>query len=904
MEKQLSTPLELEDLDVAPGHEEQKVTKVAATEAETVEQHRLTLRENAKELLKIAASATKADKLDRDARAKVGVGVTLPISLTMSLEPVVTAVSGHELLPVYVNLPLLLGAFSVNMMNIVNHTRKTSLPIVDGNTIQCLRIAQHTDTIKDGKTLLAIHSRNITGEDAAEQARSNMADALEVISLAHIDAKDKDQFGGVVITGSAAAHVGLSIPPRYSYKDVIEGVAEEPTNVADHEKAVVLPMSGLEEIVERLRQNQSALMGRALDELARRYPGMRESLTADNPAILSVLHTVLQQHAYSEGRHTYWKKDMVKMGDHHVWTGDRFKVIEDMVPIIDKHDPYNPVLTYRNAKTGEERSSQDLRSATGGELDPMSVIQLLGEGRVDDLKLIRTALQLLEETHNVQEAEMSRTASHDAEVSQATEPQLIGLGEGIDTWKHRRRQLFKVALGSVAILSSAQAVILGISLHSNKTSSTPVSTQNHSLSGAQHLFKVEDYGLTQQEQHWAQNTSYVFRDGTWVVADQAQKELDLPRTLAADAPHLTVRTQLGTDDLYLPIEEDTRLAALRVYDIHKKPVEVKAYQKADGTVVVDGDKTRKNTYLEYDLVRGYESNIHANKPITVEGDMFYSRGWQGTFRDAADAAGYIRSSYIYDNSSNLKKELALTHSPTEYVKHLLDKERCQCLQCNTEVALMESQVRPHQKLALVSGFLHKRDPNESHSYLVEDHAWLNDGKTIDATAERTDDKSDVPHYDDTATLDVRWNKEVEAPLAAAEKQNNIERSVLLSLLGLASLGLARLEARHRPLRHMVNTYIDLERRATAAKDIHPADARRLMGWQAYGTWASPIPDIGDSSHRDGALKEDNIPVHTLKEIADGGFTGSGHLTREQQRGLKRTAAAMLRARKNLTQREA
>lgn len=660
------------------------------------------------------------------------------------------------------------------------------------------------------------------------------------------------------------------------------------------EHALILPMESMAKIVERLRQDPAADMGRVLDEIAKRHPGMRQALVADHPAIVSTLHGVLQRIAYSEGRNMRWEKDMETIGAREVWTGVRYKVAEDIIPMLDKHDPYNPRLIYRSAQTGEERMNQDLRSATGGVQDMSVLMSHLENGSADDLKLVRMALELLEsksgDPNGADDSVSEQSAVEGGETDTSQDPQLITLGEGVDKWKHRRRHFSKLAMGSAALLGAFQAAILGIGAIESDDAS-----HDDNIS---RMFQIENHGLPQESPYWARDTGYVFKNGQWIAIVQDQKELNLPRTLATDVPHLTVKTTLDSDDLTLPIEEGTDIASLRVYDEHRKPVDVKTYQKEDGVIVVDGNETTDDTYLEYDLVAGDGPSVQAIRPVIVEGGMYKSYGWQETFKDAADSAGYIRDTYTYDNSQKLKDTLSHTHGPSEYANHLLDTERCQCLQCNTHVALMESQVRPEQKLALVSGYLHPRRQEESHSYLVEGHAWLNDGRTIDATATRTDAASEVPKYDDTATLDKQWERDVKKPLNDAENEDTTKRIAVWSLVGLAAVGLATLEARFRPIRRATNAYLDLDRRVTAAMDIHPDDARQLMGWQAYGEWGGRIPAIGEDSRRDGAPKEENIPVGTLEEIARGGFRASGQLTHEQQRGLRRTAKAMLRARKN------
>jgi len=893
MERKIHSPRDVEDSINAPLAEEEAGSKVRVAEAEPLSEYELTLMERSEQLQKIASKAMRADKLDRDASRSQGLGIYFPASITGATNSLLSF-ADMEIWPAYVNMPILAAAGGFQLANILRMGDMT-LEIPEGNTIQCLRIAQHTDAVRDGKVLFAVHPRGFgVGEGAAEKSRQSLADALEVIGLAHTSTQKKDRYGGVVMAASAARHAGLHVTGSRPYQEVIQGITEEPPHVPYDESAVILPMESLAGIVERLRQNPDATIGKVLEEIARHHPGMKKDLTADNPALLKALHGVLQRIAYSEGRQVRWENEMETVGTQEVWTGARYKVAEDVVPMLDTKDPYNPRMIFRSAQTGQERSNQDLRSMTGGELVMASLMQQLDSGEIDDLKLVRMALELLGTRNGSPEANKATNeeAAADAKTDPNQDPQLITLGKDVDKWKHRRRHITRLALGAAALFTAGQAALWGLSAGSANEGHS-----NARETDAVQLYRVENHGLTQRSPYWAQETGYTFKDGQWITATQNRTELELPTRLQTDMPHLTIKTTMSSEDLSLPIEEDMKLAALRVYDSHRDAVDVKTYRSADGVVMVDGNETTEGTYLEYDLVTGKGPSVHANQPVTVEGEMRRSYGWQETFQDAADSARYVRDTYIYDDSQAIKDQLAHTHSPTEYSDHIMETQRCQCLQCNAHVALMESQVRPKQKLAIVGGFLHYRRPETLHSYLVESHAWLNDGKTIDATATKKDLNSVLPKYDDQATLDQRWKKEIEEPLEKVEKQEDLQNAATWSLVGLAALGLATIEARFRPVRRGVNAYLDLDRRATAAMDIHPADARQLMGWQAYGQWAGRIPEIGEDSRRDGAPNEENIPTYTLEEIAKGEFMASGQLTREQQRGLKRTAAAMLRSRK-------
>lgn len=844
---------------------------------EEVTEHEKVLLERAERLIEVAKKAAKSDKLDQDAR-KPHVGIVgAPITLAATASTALGLV-GYEVLPSHVTLPVQVATGALLLMN-RSQTENRVVGLAEGNAIQCVRINQHSETVKDGKVLLAVHPRGLGNrDDARARARDNMADTLDVIALANAGATDENLFGGVVIAASVARQAGLSVTGGRSYHDVVQEITEEPANVPYKEAAVMLPMDSIAELANRLRQNPDAVLSRVLDDLAQRHPGIKDRLASDNPAILSSLHGLLQRIGHSEGRHVYWDKEIGR------------KIAEDLILMMDKSQPHNPRFIYRSAQTGEERRNYDLRSATGGQVDSEVLLRQLDEGRVDDLKLIRIALQLLEEVGGEPgegESIAQKGASQVTMSDSSQDPELITLGEGVDKWKHRRRQLMRIALGSAALTGVIQTAALGISL-------LPIDTPSGAR--AQQVYRVENHGLEQRSPYWARETNYTF-DGQWHPETQSADKLSLPRRVDANTPHLTIRTTLNDTDISLPIEEHTRLAALRAYTDRQKPVDVTVYRTEDGVVIVDGNKATAGAFLEYDLVAGEGPSVRANKPVEVRGPMYYSSGWKETVANAAEGSQFVSDNFIYDDNVSAKEALAHTHSPLEYVDHLQDTHRCQCEQCNTYVALMESRVRPEQKLTLVKGFLHARRKEQTHSYLVEGHAWLNDGTTIDATAKNTDKDSVLPQYPTVEALDAQWDENVQERLEEGERRNKTAKTALWSLMGLAGVGLAVLEARTQAVRRATRAYVNFDRRVTAALDIHPDDALQLMGWQAYSTWEGRVPEVGKHSNREGAPKETSIPTHTLEEVARGGFMASGQLTKEQQRGLRRTAKAMLSARR-------
>lgn len=848
------------------------------------------LLKHSNKLRRLAAKAARHDRLDLEASSKTDAIInisSIPVALTGSILSGMNSLP-PETAPVVASWSLMGAANALNFAAIRRAKEKyRTVELSGGNAIQCLRIAENPEAMPDGKVALAIHSPDF-GEDpdAAGQTRASMAEALEIIAHAH-EADTKNRLGGILIAESDAREAGLPFAPTREYKEFIANMSEEPANVPYEGGVMVVSPDVAAELAERLRREPKATLGDVLGGLSERHPAIAAALSADNPDIVATLHNILRRTADADGRSVRWEKDMSTIEGTEVWMGGRRKVIEDVASTLDARNPYNPRLISRSAQSGRELSNRDLRTMTGGERGADAILRQLETGNVDDVQLVRVALELLEAKDAMEVEAPNENAPTLQEPDKDQKPRRITIGEGVDRWKHCRRQVTKTVLGSAAVFAAVQTTIAGV--HS------VTEGQDKSIVQGQ-LFRVENHGLTQESPYWNQATHYAFSDGEWNEADGPQQKLTLPRTLQReDAPHLTVSVRLGDGELDLPIEEDTRLAALRAYDSHHDPVQITAYKSGDGVVTVDANQAA-GAFLEYDLVAGDGPSVHATKPLTVKGEMFYSDLWKKSFDGAAEGAEYIRDNYVYDDAQKQHEALAETNSPEEYVNHLLETGRCQCQQCNTEVALMESQVRPEQDLALVTGYLHERPAGSSHSYLVESHAWLNDGRTIDATAKTMDENSVAPHYPDTTTLDKRWQANVETVLNEAESSDESQCRALWALCGAAAIGLTVLEARHRPLRRTANAYVDFDRRVTAATKIAPDDALQLMGWQAYGEWTSPVPALGKASHTI-IPKEKNIPTSTLEEIARGEFRASGQLTESQQRGLRQTAAAMLRTRR-------
>ena len=165
MEKRLPASREVEDSKAVPPLEEGDSSEVVIGQAEELTEHELALIEQGQKLLKIASRAAKVDRLDREAQVVEGIKVTLPVIISTTLYNFL----GTEGLPLDINLPIMLSAGGVTLVDLLkSHNHNTSLSLPEGNTIQCLRIAQHTETVRDGKVLLAVHSRRLgTGEDVA-----------------------------------------------------------------------------------------------------------------------------------------------------------------------------------------------------------------------------------------------------------------------------------------------------------------------------------------------------------------------------------------------------------------------------------------------------------------------------------------------------------------------------------------------------------------------------------------------------------------------------------------------------------------------------------------------------------------------------------------------------------------
>lgn len=792
------------------------------------------------------------------------------------------------------------GAAWVQMY--VSAAKTTTLHLPDGYALQCLQVDRSSDIPlidSDKRVAVAVHPRTYEGHaEPVALTKRRLAAALDVLAATAYG--EKSDIGSIILPVGVLRRAGLNVEGVRNYKAIIDELTTTPavSPYGERERAVVMSIDRAKEYADLIREDKEPLMARVFAELAERYPSKRLGLQADNQAIVPLLHSLLERASANSGGMVTKEKAIIRVprdeGYVDVWDGAWRCTIDDTSVSLNRSNPYNPRIIQRNGRTGQELSNTDLRSMTGGDQAMQELPKQLQRGSCDTTLLIRAALEMVEAARSTDDSlsePPEQNQSDPADLGAAASV-LVFDKERLNSGKYMSTFLGRILVGAALMGGFAgfsDALIEGPRLvEAQPVYNAPITP----------MFRVEDHGLPQQSPYWAVATSYVYKDGRWSSVQQNNGLLQVPRALDnQEQPHLTVQTRTNKENVELPVEEGTRIAAIRAFDVNGEPVPIAAYQNDDGTVFTNTTPMKRAAYrIEYDLVSDPKSRVHAVAPMRVDdGDTISHPSYYPQASDGVEAAAeYVRTHLIYDDSQQIKDTLSRQPNSGAYVSRVYDEGRCQCEQCNTAVGFVASRIDPGQELALVSGYLHQDDPHFGHSYLVEGHAWLNDGHTVDATAETTDSKSAIPQYDDTSYLDGSWGKQgTELRLTERKPIRRWPKEALLwPLAGVALAGAAGVELRHRVLRNAAGFAIGVGRRVVARMGIDRDDAVRLIGWQAYAPFASRVPDI----HRPAGvlpLDEANLPTEALHDVKRGGFVAGGHLSPRELRGLRFTAASIL-----------
>lgn len=763
----------------------------------------------------------------------------------------------------------------------------------DGYSLQCLKLKPPEDDSPQGQAVaVAVHPRSYPNgqSEPSELTRQRLAAALEVIAEAR---KDSDEVSLIIIPGSVAQKAGLN-QGRGRYGDTVDSLTGYPHSApySEDEPVLVVPAWAAGDLAARLAEGD-ILARQVFAELSRRYPNAGPALRQDNNGLRTVLLGLLRQSAtLADGR--VFKLDRQALGAGHIIKEAR----DTITSIIVEPGGYNPLLQTAIVGSDTAESSQTLRGATAAEAERLRAGEMTVD-KVSDLALIRVGLDAAEASDQERRSRRTRAGEESPE---ASDMPLLGDTPDVITvvpasqpvvWL---RSFGRIAAGA-ALLGSAG--VAALSLHAIATSDTSTeSVATRDRPQPKEIYKVENHGLVQQSAYWSQETRYRYEGGKWWGVSSSEpgaRELEVPRYLSdKQVPHATVQTYSRNSWLALPVQDNTAIGAVRAKDAAGENLTVKTYQERDGQLGVNIDNWGSIYHLEYDLLASPLPVIQATKPISVPQGATISQDALTAFgkSNAAQTAEGVREDFIYDDAQLIKDALATVQTPGEYVDYLGETGRCQCDQCNTLVALVESQNHPKAKLAHVTGYWKPALKERGYLGRVR-HAWLadGDGSIVDATAKRMDAASVPAPVEAAAELERAWSNNRRLMLDEAPK--TLPWGWLLG--GMAASGLLVAELRTGTMRRAMRNHIgelilatDLHRNGST---LSRQEAVNLLAWHAFGGPTSmprgkqveglPLPDKA------------NIPTSSLQEVANGNFRGAGELTTGQRRILAGVAKDVL-----------
>ncbi|HEV7455076.1 MAG TPA: hypothetical protein VGO07_07505 [Candidatus Saccharimonadales bacterium] len=821
---------------------------------------------------------------------------------------------------------LLVGAAAVVEVaraNIFSDVDKVEM--LQGYGIQCLRAGRQSERLQSGDVTAVVLPRSY-GKDVepATLAPHRLADALEVVAAA---AEQDPKLKQVIIPASVARRAGLPYEGNATLKDAIHDSTTQRAKIPgdSHDRALVVPAARAKELAEQARMDPDALLTRVLSEVAARYSGKREALHEKNAKLVKVLHGLVAR-AAGEGAGVRTKqRDMqrviiadgidgqgkTKLREVNSWRGGWKVDLEDVTTRVDTSNPYNPHLHNTASKSGTQLDSSDLRRMTGGDETMLGIVRKLSESKYDNLTLLRVALQLLEGKQQKQEHIQQKAV----EAAVGGTPQWIGLAprrEQTNYNRHRARLIGRaaVAAGLAFATAGAASATLHATLGNHNKKSVEAPAPCVPATPVPQLWRVDAHDLQPAPGYWAQTTFYNYTaKGGWAHRkDHSKLPLDLPDTLPTSTPHITVSGVGSGNEYTIPLPEGDDIVAVRASD--GKDLPVQAYRHTDGTTFVQVGTTGNcdNYRIAYDLIPAVHP-IRPSRTLDVQGaeTIINPAQYPGATEGAAAQATALSEGMVYDADDNLNKVYGANPTPGDFVQTLYANGRCMCSICNPGVAMVQAAVNPDQKLAYVNGW-NGVNMGTTHGYLGGGiaHAWLDDGTVIDSTASKMDARSVVPHPPALSVLDDTWHgQQVHAGLVKPpEKHSPSPFMPLLPWLGgIAASALLGVELRKHYMRRIVSEAVRGDAWLTAAADIDPRDAVRLLGWQAYGTQASKVPAIDGGESYQGE-QANNIPTKVLEAVQHGGFHADGQLTPQQARGLRHTAGAILRDRRHDARRTA
>jgi hypothetical protein len=146
-------------------------------------------------------------------------------------------------------------------------------------------------------------------------------------------------------------------------------------------------------------------------------------------------------------------------------------------------------------------------------------------------------------------------------------------------------------------------------------------------------------------------------------------------------------------------------------------------------------------------------------------------------------------------------------------------------------------------------------------------------------------------YESQRDLEAAWQKLI--PKTPEGPMHFPNPKIPLAIAAIS--GLILVEDRKRYVRRAIRYRSALIGGLAATRNLAPEDSLRLMQWAAFGGPDSQKPSIMGypASATPGDISWRNVPVGTLREVAKSGLPDA-HLTRRQNKGLRKTAAHVLK----------
>lgn len=887
-----------------------------------------TLQERGNQLNLLAQKAAKADGIDKEAYRLSTVNAGTAAFSAFGAATAAFMYEG-EVRPVLAAGVLTLGTIAVSISKFSPHVNSHTLEPAEAFSLQCLRVDEEAQD-KHGKVAIAIHP-NLYGDERppTSQSKYRIAEALQTVAAA-VDKDTKGVIGSIVIPAENAAIAGIP-GTRQPYEAALAGIKPSHKDFmhvpyVDAQEAVVIPAHLAGQMAELAMQDKDALLTRVFSELAQRFPAKREALSLENAAVVKVLHGMLER-AVSEGSgvRTVEKaieKVVVNNKDGSAsqidaWTGGYRTKTEDVTTYVNRGNKFNPLVTQRTSESLREVANNDLRTMTGGPETMLDVVGKLNGSKYGKVELIRVALELLEE-HEQREEDKAQEQEAAWVADDRRRSSIYALkrgGEYDERHPHRFAAIRKFA-GRLALAATAtfgvfltapapSAIGGGTSSGDDKPAAVRLGEGQTGIGGEGQgqIWRIDEHGLEVKNPYWSQHAHYVIDpegkpevDETWGAA------IALPSQVSPETPHITVTTMTNEVTESLPIEEGTKVSAVRAYTAGNVALGVAVLRRPDGVVTTYVDATgdlEGTVYrLEYDLTESNQQVITPSAPVMlqrhIEDDLVYPEDYPGT---EENTAAYISGTFIYDANAALAHNYDQATSTREYVDKVYETGRCKCDQCNITALVLEAAKDPIKDRTYVTGYLHDGSNSKGgRSYLGDGpgHAWMNDGTINDATAANLDASSVVSSTKPVDNIEGLWDKkQKEWGLKPEQGPNKLLFQLgLISLASTGALMVLDIESRKRYMRNAFNRATSWDRWYTAAADIDPRDAVRLLQWHTYATQDSPLPPIdGGKSYR--GEHPDSIPSAVLYSVANGGFNHQSGLTEKQRRGLQRTAHALL-----------